>query len=92
MFSKIPAYFLRFLILCYRFIFSVSAGRQCRFEPTCSHYASEALKNHTFTKALWLVIKRIWKCSPFSRYQNDWYCDPVPPVFCGDDDTKKHLK
>lgn len=46
----------------------------CRFHPTCSSYAIEALKEHGPMRGLWLSIKRIARCNPFggSGY------DPVP--------------
>jgi putative membrane protein insertion efficiency factor len=90
---KSIAYGLRFLIFCYQMIFSISSGRQCRFEPTCSCYANQALRHHNSVKALWLILKRLYKCSPFSRYRHDWYYDPVPLSCSDDDDDKeKYLK
>ena len=46
----------------------------CRFTPTCSHYAVEAIKKHGPLKGTWLAIKRICRCNPWggSGY------DPVP--------------
>lgn len=81
--------FFRFFILCYQAIFSVSAGRQCRFEPTCSHYAIQVLKNYSILKSLWLIARRLLKCSPFSAYKDNWYFDPIPCSACGDDGVKK---
>lgn len=46
----------------------------CRFTPTCSHYAVEAIKKHGPLKGVWLAVKRIARCNPWggSGY------DPVP--------------
>jgi putative membrane protein insertion efficiency factor len=49
-------------------------GPKCRFTPTCSHYASEALQKHGLIKGGWLTVKRVSRCRPGggSGY------DPVP--------------
>ena len=63
------------LIKIYQWIISPWLGaNKCRYTPTCSHYAVEALKKHGVFKGLWLAIKRISKCHPWggSGY------DPVP--------------
>jgi len=46
----------------------------CRFEPTCSVYAAEAIETHGLY-GLWLAVKRILKCQPF----HPGGYDPVPP-------------
>ena len=49
----------------------------CRFSPTCSQYALEALEKYGALKGGWLALKRISRCHPFQiRKQN--YFDPVP--------------
>lgn len=47
----------------------------CRFYPTCSQYALEALEKYGAIKGSWLAIRRILRCHPF--YKGDYY-DPVP--------------
>lgn len=49
----------------------------CRFIPTCSEYAVEALEKYGAAKGSWLALKRIAKCHPFHRGDHDYY-DPVP--------------
>lgn len=47
----------------------------CRFEPTCSRYAAECLRVHSFPRALFLIVRRILRCHPF----HSGGPDPVPP-------------
>ncbi|HLK27883.1 MAG TPA: membrane protein insertion efficiency factor YidD [Puia sp.] len=62
------------LIKLYQWIISPILGPKCRFTPTCSHYAVEALKKHGIFKGLWLAIKRILRCHPWGGHGYD----PVP--------------
>ena len=48
-------------------IFGVDRGIRCKFYPTCSVYAIQALKKYGFWKGLFLSLKRILKCHPFSK-------------------------
>lgn len=41
--------------------------KMCKYYPTCSNYAKEALNKYGFIKGLWLAIKRIIRCNPFSK-------------------------
>lgn len=61
-------------ILFYRGAISPHTPPSCRFTPTCSAYAIEALRKHGPLKGLWLAVKRISRCHPWggSGY------DPVP--------------
>lgn len=53
------------LIRCYQYGLSPFLGPRCRFYPTCSTYCQTALKQHGFTKGLFLAIKRLLRCHPF---------------------------
>jgi putative membrane protein insertion efficiency factor len=48
----------------------------CRFSPSCSHYAAEALQRHGLRRGLWLAARRLLRCRPGSAGGSD----PVPPV------------
>lgn len=49
----------------------------CRFIPTCSEYALEAIEKYGAARGSWLAFKRICRCHPFHKDEHDYY-DPVP--------------
>lgn len=59
--------FLLFLIRFYRAYISPLKPPCCRFTPTCSEYALEAVKRYGPRKGMWLSLKRIAKCHPFHK-------------------------
>ncbi len=56
---------LKAVLRIYRLTISPFLGNNCRFHPTCSQYALDALTKKTFLKALSLIIIRVLKCHPF---------------------------
>ncbi|WP_137936494.1 membrane protein insertion efficiency factor YidD [Chitinivorax sp. B] len=66
--------FLIVLIRLYQYAISPMFGPRCRFSPTCSHYALEAIGKHGPVKGGWLATKRICRCHPF----HPGGYDPVP--------------
>jgi uncharacterized protein len=62
------------LIKLYQWLISPLLGAKCRYTPTCSHYATEALKKYGPVKGMWLAIKRISRCHPWGGQGYD----PVP--------------
>lgn len=62
------------LIKLYQRTFSRIMPPTCRFEPSCSTYAIEAIEVHGLIKGGWMGVRRICRCHPFS----DGGCDPVP--------------
>ena len=62
------------LIRFYQWVISPTLGPKCRFTPTCSQYAADALKKHGLLKGLMLSVKRISKCRPGGGHGYD----PVP--------------
>lgn len=72
------SFFVRILTLLVRFYqlaISPYFPSSCRYNPTCSHYAIDALKKHGPLKGSWLAIKRIGRCHPWAKGGYD----PVPP-------------
>ncbi len=60
----LPKVLLLLLIKIYQYTLSPLLGPRCRFYPSCSHYAVEALQTQHFLRALWLIIYRIIRCNP----------------------------
>ena len=67
-------YFLKALITVYKYVLSPLLGPKCRYLPTCSSYAMEAIEIHGPFKGGWLGVKRISRCHPWG----DSGYDPVP--------------
>jgi putative membrane protein insertion efficiency factor len=65
---------LVYLIRGYQLAISPLIGPRCRFYPSCSHYAREAIETHGALRGTWLSVKRISRCHPL----NDGGFDPVP--------------
>lgn len=63
------------LIRLYQLVLSPFIGNQCRFTPTCSHYAREAVERHGALKGGWMALRRIGRCHPLHPGGHD----PVPP-------------
>ncbi|HPF27438.1 MAG TPA: membrane protein insertion efficiency factor YidD [Steroidobacteraceae bacterium] len=66
--------FLRALIRVYQLTLSPLLGPNCRFYPSCSSYARDALEQHGALRGSWLALKRIGRCHPW----NPGGLDPVP--------------
>ena len=66
--------FLRLLIRCYRYCLSPMFGPACRFHPSCSQYAEEALATHGLFGGGWLAARRLCRCGPWCAGGYD----PVP--------------
>ncbi len=62
------------LIRAYQIALSPYFGNQCRFTPTCSEYARQAVAKHGALKGTWLAVRRIGRCHPYHPGGED----PVP--------------
>jgi putative membrane protein insertion efficiency factor len=69
------AYIMSLPVRFYRMVFSPWVGFSCRYDPTCSAYAMEALKVHGGIKGGWLTLRRIGRCHPWGGMG----VDDVPP-------------
>ncbi|MGB0444512.1 MAG: membrane protein insertion efficiency factor YidD [Porticoccaceae bacterium] len=67
------SFFIGFIKL-YQWLISPLLGPSCRFHPTCSHYAIEAIEKHGVFKGGYLSVRRLIKCQPF----HEGGLDPVP--------------
>lgn len=67
-------YPLIWLLKAYRFAISPMYGQVCRYHPTCSAYALEAVETHGALRGSWLALRRLVRCHPWSPGGYD----PVP--------------
>ena len=73
-FAALPRVFLSALVRAYQLLISPLLGPRCRFYPSCSNYAIEALHRHGAVRGSWLAAHRISRCHPLS----EGGVDPVP--------------
>lgn len=74
--AGIPARLLIALVTGYRRFISPLLGPRCRFYPSCSAYALEALRTHGALRGGWLTVWRVLRCQPF----HPGGFEPVPPA------------
>jgi putative membrane protein insertion efficiency factor len=72
----ITARFLLVILRVYQTYLSPMNFSSCRFYPSCSHYAGEAVERFGARRGVWLTLKRLARCQPFSRAG----FDPVPDL------------
>ena len=83
--SKLP---FILLIRGYQLFVSPLFVGHCRYHPTCSQYAANAIEVHGIIKGSWLTIKRLAKCQPWGG----WGFDLVPPASGSDQQQRRHSK
>ena len=64
------------IVRAYQLVLSPFSGGACRFEPSCSAYALDAVNEHGAVRGLWLALRRVARCHPFGAHG----LDPVPPA------------
>jgi len=69
-----PGWWLQRLLIGYRLVVSPLLGPRCRYLPTCSEYAYEAVGEHGAVVGSWLTLRRLCRCHPFHAGGYD----PVP--------------
>ncbi len=72
--ATLLAWPLLLLVKLYRYTISPWLGNNCRYDPSCSAYALEALRRHGAFRGTWLAAKRIGRCHPWGGSG----FDPVP--------------
>jgi len=72
--ASLPARLVLLLLAFYKAAISPWLPRACRYEPTCSMYAREAIERHGLARGGWLAVRRLLRCHPFRRGG----LDPVP--------------
>ncbi|MBU3735956.1 MAG: membrane protein insertion efficiency factor YidD [Methylobacterium sp.] len=69
-----PSHLTIWLIKGYQLLISPVLGTNCRFSPSCSHYAVQALTRYGFLRGMWLSVRRVLRCHPWHTGGHD----PVP--------------
>ncbi|MPZ18638.1 MAG: membrane protein insertion efficiency factor YidD [Luteitalea sp.] len=73
-------------VRAYQVLLSPFAGGACRFQPTCSEYAAEALTIHGFFRGGWLALKRFARCHPLGPA--GWDAVPAPDSSTGTNERR----
>lgn len=78
---RLPRVLLKGCVRAYQLIISPHLGANCRYTPTCSAYAIEALERYGAVKGMILAVHRVLRCHPWGGHGYDpprWYGEPRP--------------
>ena len=78
MLDRLAIHVLKGFVRLYQLVLSPLIGKNCRFQPTCSAYAIEALEKYGTWRGSWLVLKRLGRCHPIEKLGGGSGYDPVP--------------
>ncbi|MEQ8246523.1 MAG: membrane protein insertion efficiency factor YidD [Alphaproteobacteria bacterium] len=76
---SVPAVLLRALVRGYQLFISPVLGANCRFDPTCSAYAHEAIGRFGAVRGTFLALKRVSRCHPWGGFGHDPVPERAPP-------------
>ena len=68
----------RGLVKLYRYTLSPLIGFHCRYLPTCSEYADQALARHGLWAGGWITLARLCRCQPYGSSGADFVCEALP--------------
>lgn len=77
---RVPRNAARGAVQFYRYVLSPLLGSNCRYLPTCSEYAEEALRRHGLWAGGWMTAARLCRCHPWGNSGLDFVCEGVPPA------------
>jgi hypothetical protein len=75
---QVPRQAGRLLIKGYRYTLSPWIGFHCRYQPTCSEYADQALQRHGLWAGSWMTLARLCRCQPWGNSGLDFVCRTPP--------------
>lgn len=76
--TRLPRQIAKAPVHAYRYLLSPFWPNTCRFQPTCSAYALEALERHGLLRGSWLTLRRLARCHPITWLGGGSGYDPVP--------------
>jgi putative membrane protein insertion efficiency factor len=77
--ARVPRSFGRALVKLYRYTLSPLIGFHCRYLPTCSDYADQALDRYGLWAGGWMTLARLMRCHPWGNSGLDYVPDVPPP-------------
>lgn len=79
---------LLLLVRAYQALLGPLLGGACRYYPSCSNFAAEAIERHGARRGAWLALRRLWRCRPFSSFGYDPVPEHLPPRGPGREATR----